>query len=173
MNLVLAAWNTMGTNEAAETILPCCGSKRWTAMMASARPFVDEAALLRSADEIWWKLDEADWLEAFATHPRIGEREAPNRASRQSAAWSAVEQRDVMAEDDSVLAALAEGNRRYEERFGRVFLICAAGKTAREMLETLENRLASDEKAELREAAQQQLEITALRLKRWLNRWAQ
>lgn len=170
MNPVLAAWNALGNDEAAAVVLPCCGSRRWAAMMASFRPFAGEAALLRGAREIWWQLDEADWLEAFATHPRIGAREAPNTASRQSAAWSAAEQRDVMAEDDSVLTALAEGNRRYEERFGRVFLVCATGKTAREMLETLENRLANDEKTELREAAQQQLEITALRLKKWLNR---
>ena len=170
MNPVLAAWNELGNDEAAAVILPCCGSKRWAAMLANSRPVEEEAAMLRRAEEIWWRLDEADWLEAFATHPRIGEREAPNRASRQSAAWSAAEQRDVMVEDDSVLAALADGNRRYEERFGRVFLVCATGKTAREMLETLENRLANDEKTELREAAQQQLQITALRLKKWLNR---
>jgi 2-oxo-4-hydroxy-4-carboxy-5-ureidoimidazoline decarboxylase len=168
MNPVLAAWNAMGNDEAAAAVLPCCGSRRWAAMLANSRPFAEEADLLRRAEEIWWRLDEADWLEAFATHPRIGEREAPNRASRQSAAWSAAEQRDVMAEDDSVLAALAEGNRRYEERFGRVFLVCAAGKSTGEMLETLEKRLANDEKTELRVAAQQQLEITALRLKKWL-----
>ena len=170
MNPVLAAWNDLGNDEAAAVVLPCCGSMRWAAMMASSRPFADEAAMLRCAEEIWWNLEEADWLEAFATHPRIGDPETPNRASQQSAAWSAAEQRDVMAEDDSVLTALAEGNRRYEERFGRVFLVCASGKNAREMLETLENRLANDEKTELREAAQQQLEITALRLKKWLKR---
>lgn len=169
MNPVLASWNAMRSDEAAAAVLPCCGSRCWAAKLANSRPFAEEADLLRSAEEIWWRLDEADWLEAFATHPRIGERRAPKNASGQSAAWSAAEQRSVMAEDDSVLAALAEGNHRYEERFGRVFLVCAAGKTAREMLETLQNRLANDEKTELREAAQQQLEITALRLKRWLN----
>jgi 2-oxo-4-hydroxy-4-carboxy-5-ureidoimidazoline decarboxylase len=138
-------------------------------MLANSRPVAEETELLRCAEETSRQLDEADWLEAFATHPRIGQREVPKNASGQSAEWSAAEQRNVMAEDDSVLAALAEGNRRYEERFGRVFLVCAAGKTAREMLETLENRLANDEKTELRVAAQQQLEITALRLKKWLN----
>ena len=170
MNPVLEAWNELGNDAAAAAVLPCCGSMRWAVMMANSRPVEEEATMLRRAEEIWWQLDETDWLEAFATHPRIGERETPNRASRQSAAWSAAEQRDVLAEDDSVLAALAEGNRRYEERFGRVFLVCASGKTAREMLETLKKRLANDEKTELREAAQQQLEITALRLKKWLNR---
>ena len=170
MNPVLAAWNELGNDEAVAAILPCCGSMRWAVMMANSRPFAKEGALLLRTEELWWQLDEADWLEAFVTHPRIGEREAPKQASRQSAAWSAAEQRDVMAEDDSVLAALAEGNRRYEERFGRVFLVCASGKTAHEILETLESRLANDEKTELREAARQQLEMTALRLKKWLNR---
>lgn len=169
MNLVLAAWNAMGNDEAAAAVLPCCGSRRWAAMLANSRPFAEEADLLRRAEEIWWRLDETDWLEAFATHPRVGERKVPKNASGQSAAWSAAEQRKVMAEDNSALTALAEGNRRYEERFGRVFLVCAAGKTAHEMLETLENRLANDQKTELRIAAQEQLEITALRLKKWLN----
>ena len=169
MNLVLASWNAMESAAAAAAILPCCGSKRWASMLAAHRPIPDEVTLLQHADEAWWQLDEADWQEAFATHPRIGERKAPKEALSQSAAWSAAEQRSVLQEDSAVLAALAEGNRRYEDRFGRIYIVCASGRTAREMLEILQNRLANNETTELRESAEQQRQITALRLKKWLN----
>lgn len=169
MNPVLASWNAMDSAKAAAAVLPCCGSRRWASMLAGHRPISNEAALLRHADEIWWQLDEADWLEAFAAHPRIGERKATREAPPQSAAWSAAEQRTVLEEDDSVLAALAEGNRRYEDRFGRIYIVCASGRTAREMLEILQNRLANDKKTELRESAEQQRQITALRLRKWIH----
>lgn len=169
MNPVLATWNAMESGEAAAAVLSCCGSKRWAAMLANCRPVNEEDILLRRAEEISRQLEEADWLEAFSTHPRIGERKAPEKASGQSAAWSASEQRGVMEEDSGVLAALAEGNRRYEERFGRIYIVCVAGRTAHEMLEILNQRLASDDKSELHEAAEQQRQITALRLRKWLN----
>lgn len=169
MNVVLAAWNAMGKDEAAAAVLPCCGSRRWAERMADARPVADEDKLMWRADVIWQELDAADWMEAFATHPRIGERKAPAAASGQSAAWSAAEQSAVAREDAAVLAAMAEGNRRYKERFGRTYIVCATGKTAREMLEILESRLSNDDAAELREAAEQQRQITTLRLRRWLN----
>ena len=169
MNPVLASWNAMESAEAAAAVLPCCGSKRWASTLAANRPIPNEAALLYLADEVWWQLDKADWLEAFAAHPRIGEQKAPEEALSQSAAWSAAEQRSVLQEDRAVLAALAEGNRRYEERFDRIYIVCASGKTAREMLEILQNRLANDETTELRESAGQQRQITALRLRKWLN----
>ena len=169
MNPVLASWNEMDSDEAAAVILPCCGSKRWASILASYRPISDEAAVLRHADEIWWQLDEADWLEAFATHPRIGERSVPEKTSNQSATWSAAEQRTVLEEDSTPLTALAEGNRRYEDRFGRIYIVCASGRTAYEMLEILQNRLANDEKTELHESAEQQRQITALRLRKWMN----
>jgi 2-oxo-4-hydroxy-4-carboxy-5-ureidoimidazoline decarboxylase len=168
MNSVLASWNALPDDDAAWAILSCCGSKRWAAMLANSRPFNEDASLLRRADEIWWQLDEADWVEAFATHPRIGERKAPGVASEQSAAWSATEQDGVADAGGSVLTALAECNRRYEERFGRIYIVCAAGKSADELLEILKHRLVNDEKRELREAAEQQRQITALRLKKWL-----
>jgi 2-oxo-4-hydroxy-4-carboxy-5-ureidoimidazoline decarboxylase len=169
MNPVLALWNAMRSGEAASDVLPCCGSERWAAALANARPLSDETALLRRSDEIWWQLDEADWQQAFAMHPRIGERKAPEQAFALSAVWSNAEQQGVLENNPSVLAALAEGNRRYEERFGRIYIVCAIGKTAWEMLEILNTRLANDDKTELREAAEQQRQITALRLRKWLD----
>lgn len=168
MNPVLAAWNAMEKDEAAATVLPCCGSRRWAELMADARPVADENQLMWRADVIWQEMETADWMEAFATHPRIGERKAPAQATNQSAAWSAAEQSALAREDAAVLAELAEGNKRYEERFGRTYIVCATGKTAREMIKILERRMTNDDATELREAAEQQGQITALRLKRWL-----
>lgn len=168
MNSALALWNALPSDEAALAILPCCGSRRWAAALANSRPFSESAPLLHRANEIWWGLDESDWLEAFATHPRIGEHTAPESASRQSAEWSAVEQKGTAGGDASVLAALANADRQYEQRFGRIYIVCATGKSARELLAILQNRLGNDEDTELREAAEQQRQITALRLEKWL-----
>ena len=168
MSEVLALWNGLAEEEAALRILPCCGSWGWAAGMAGRRPLGDEAALLRAADEVWRKLAVKDWMEAFASHPRIGERKASESPAPQSAAWSAQEQREAAAADDAVKAALAAENAEYERRFGRVFLVSATGKSASEILEILRRRLGNDGATELREAVEEQRKITAIRLKKWL-----
>lgn len=168
MSKVLAQWNELSAEEAALVILPCCGSRGWAAGMAGRRPLGDEAALLAAADKTWRGLAVKDWMEAFASHPRIGERKAPESATAQSVAWSAQEQRDAAAADDAVKAALAAGNVEYERRFGRVFLVCATGKSASEILEILRRRLRNDDATELREAADEQRKIMAIRLRKWL-----
>ncbi|HUO86001.1 MAG TPA: 2-oxo-4-hydroxy-4-carboxy-5-ureidoimidazoline decarboxylase, partial [Thermoanaerobaculia bacterium] len=117
------------------------------------------------AEEIWWQLTAADWLEAFAAHPRIGERAAGESTS---ARWSAGEQAGATAAADDVKQAIAAGNRRYEERFGHVFLISAAGRSGSEILAALERRLANEPQRELHEAAAEQAAITRLRLERLL-----
>ena len=90
MNATLAAWNTADEAAALEAMLACCGSKRWAAAMVALRPIASVAALSEAADRVWSTMQEADWLEAFACHPRIGERKLRSRAhaSEQSAAWS-------------------------------------------------------------------------------------
>jgi OHCU decarboxylase len=146
--------------EAAEAaLLACCGSRRWAALVAAGRPYATPEALHEAAERTWWSLGEADWREAFAAHPRIGEREVADRTARR-------EQRGVAGAPAAMLAALAEGNRRYEERFGHVFLIFATGRTAGEMLAALRERLANDAATELRTAAGEQARITRLRLER-------
>lgn len=172
----LRALNEAPEPEAIERLLACCGSRRWAREMAERRPFADVDALAAAADEVWWELDPEDWLEAFAAHPRIGEgeevggnREASDVAERsadRSAAWSRSEQAGTRAAGDDTLSALAEGNRRYEERFGHVFLIRAAGRSVGDMLAALTQRMSNDPEAELRVAAAQQAEITRLRLAR-------
>lgn len=166
---VLARWNALSLEEAAGEILPCCGSKGWAREMALRRPFSDEAALLAASCEVWKNLLPSDWMEAFRSHPRIGEAHGPATTSEQSLVWSRAEQQKVHAADEEVTLALAEGNRAYEKRFHRIFIVCATGKSAAEILEILRRRLENDEQAELREAAEQQRQIAHLRLRKWLS----
>jgi 2-oxo-4-hydroxy-4-carboxy-5-ureidoimidazoline decarboxylase len=168
MNDVLARWNNLLATEAAEEILPCCGSKAWAREVAKQRPLPEETALIGACDKVWWGLDQADWLEAFCSHPRIGESKA-HLGSARSSKWSGEEQRRVGTADEAVKAALAEANQVYEERFHRTFIICASNKSAEEILGILRARLENDEAMELREAAEQQRQITHIRLKKWLH----
>jgi 2-oxo-4-hydroxy-4-carboxy-5-ureidoimidazoline decarboxylase len=169
MSKVLDRWNHLPAQEAAQQILPCCGSMAWARELAARRPLPDETSLLAASDQIWNSLCEQDWVEAFSKHPRIGERKAPAVASAQSASWSSQEQRNVASAEEAVQRALTEANREYERRFGRVFVICATGKFAPEILEILRRRLQNDDATELRESAKEQSEITNLRLKKWLD----
>jgi 2-oxo-4-hydroxy-4-carboxy-5-ureidoimidazoline decarboxylase len=177
MSAVLSRWNRLSAEEAAQEILACCGSKAWARELVACRPFKDESALVSTSDEIWSRLEVADWMEAFSKHPRIGERKAQQTASRRnvgvparerSAAWSAQEQQSVESAGEDVRAALADANTEYERRFGRVFIVCASGKSASEMLDILRRRSGNDEAVELSEAAEEQLKITNIRLKKWL-----
>jgi 2-oxo-4-hydroxy-4-carboxy-5-ureidoimidazoline decarboxylase len=167
----LPRWNQLSLQEAAGEILACCGSRAWAQRVAARRPIHTAEALLSASDEVWSGLDEADWIEAFRGHPRIGERPSEHASESnpgdRANQWSAEEQSRVSA-DERATEALAEANRVYEERFGHIFIVCAEGKSAADILEILERRLKNDGAAELREAAEQQRQITHLRLKKWL-----
>ena len=169
MSEVLERWNAVPVEEAMKEILPCCGSKAWASRMAAWRPFPDVTTLLAASDETWSNLSAADWMEAFRSHPRIGESRAAQSTPVQSASWSAQEQQKVAAAGDALKIALAEANREYERRFRHIFIVCATGKSAPEILEVLRSRLQNDEAAELREAAEQQRQITRIRLTKWLS----
>lgn len=168
MSTVLDRWNQLLAQEAVEQVLPCCGALAWARELAARRPLPDENSLLTASDEIWNSLGEQDWVEAFSKHPRIGERNAPAVASAQSASWSEQEQQNVALAKEAVQQALADANREYEQRFGRVFIVCATGKGASEILDILRRRMQNDDASELREAAEEQRKITNLRLKKWL-----
>jgi OHCU decarboxylase len=165
---VLALWNDVSMDAAVTQILPCCGSKTWAQEMARQRPFHHEAVLQAASDEIWVNLNHSDWMEAFRSHPRIGESASHVPADEKSAAWATQEQKKVTDADGAVKIALAEKNREYENKFGHTFIVCATGKSAFEMLEILQRRMRSDDETELREAAEQQRQITQIRLKKWL-----
>jgi 2-oxo-4-hydroxy-4-carboxy-5-ureidoimidazoline decarboxylase len=175
MNRTLEAWNAAGEAEALDSMLACCGSRRWAQAMVAQRPFANVRALSEAADRVWAAMQEPDWLEAFACHPRIGERQpalatppASHEPVTRSAAWSRQEQHSARAANELVLAELAEDNSRYERRFGFTYIVCATGKTAAEMLTILKRRLANNRAAELREAAEQQRQIMQIRLGKWL-----
>ena len=171
MNSTLAAWNKADQAAALEAMLACCGALQWAEAMVAARPINTMEQLSETADRRWSTMTEADWLEAFACHPRIGARKPANEeehASNRSAGWSRQEQSSASTASDRVLAELAEGNAIYERRFGFTYIVCATGKSADEMLTILKRRLEGDRATELREAAEQQRQIMQIRLGKWL-----
>jgi 2-oxo-4-hydroxy-4-carboxy-5-ureidoimidazoline decarboxylase len=168
LNEKLSRWNALPFEQAAHEIQPCCGSLSWATRMAADRPIKDEASLFGTADTIWADLGKSDWREAFRSHPRIGETGAHKNTSEQSSTWSKQEQQRAATADDEVRAALRDGNLKYEQKFGRIFIVCAAGKSAGEILALMRRRLENDETTELREAAEEQRQIMHLRLKKWL-----
>src|SRR5579863_8518214 len=167
MNATLAAWNAADEATAFDAMLACCGAKRWASALVARRPIETLEKLSATADEIWSTMEVQDWMEAFQCHPRIGERKAAH-ATAKSTEWSKHEQSKTASADAGVLARLADGNAVYEQRFGFTYIVCATGKSAAEMLAILERRLNNDRKTELREAAEQQRQITQIRLRKWL-----
>ncbi len=161
-----ALLDTLDETEARGVLFQCCGSRRWVEQMLARRPFGSDEQLLTSVDEVWWGLTREDWLEAFAHHPRIGERLPPDQAAGQGARWASEEQAGAAVADSATLEALVEYNAAYEHRFGHVFLICATGLGAAAMLETLQARLENPADMELRIAAGEQAKITRLRLQK-------
>jgi len=167
-NEILARWNSLTPDAAAREILPCCGSQAWAEQLAAQRPFLYPEDLFAASDGVWLALPEADWIEAFDSHPRIGQQHA-RAATAQSLSWSSSEQSAIAAsQDEAARLALAGANREYEAKFGRIFLICASGRSTSEILAMLRARMGNTPEQELVEAAEQQRQITQLRLRRWL-----
>jgi 2-oxo-4-hydroxy-4-carboxy-5-ureidoimidazoline decarboxylase len=150
--------------EARAFLTTCCGSTRWVERMLERRPFGNHEALLTAARSEWFALSPNDWREAFTHHPKIGDRESLRARFPATADLSAREQRGVAGASDATLDALAEGNRAYEQKFGYIFIVCATGKSADEILTQLTKRLLNDPETELRIAAGEQAKITELRL---------
>jgi 2-oxo-4-hydroxy-4-carboxy-5-ureidoimidazoline decarboxylase len=132
--------------------------------MLLRRPFGSRPALLTAAREEWFALAPDDWRDAFAHHPKIGDLGALRGRFAATAALAAREQAGVAGAPDAILEALAEGNRAYEQKFGFIFIVCAAGRSAGEMLDMLRARLRNDPRTELLIAAEEQAQITARRL---------
>jgi len=151
-------------DEARDLLQSCCGATAWVDRMMARRPFGSREALADAARDEWFALSRADWLEAFSHHPKIGDRDSLRQRSARTAHLSEREQAGVDGAADDVLEALAEGNHEYERRFGYIFIVCASGKSADEMLVLLRQRLANSPDAELRVAAGEQARITELRL---------
>jgi len=165
---VLRQLNAMDDQEIRTELADFCAAPAWIDRMAASRPFATPAAVLTTADTAADAVKPDDWREAFRHHPPIGERAAERRQSDAAQTLSAQEQSAAGRASPSEVAALAEGNRAYMDRFGYIFIACATGRTAPEMLAMLRDRLKNDPETELRVAAGEQRRITRLRLERLL-----
>lgn len=158
--MTVSELDAVAESRAIELLRQCCGSSQWVAAMIARRPFGSREAVLDAADEIWSSLNGDDWREAFTHHPRIGEQTTSSVAAK--------EQSGVSNAADDVRRALAKANRDYEQRFGYIYIVCATGKSAEEMLTIAKSRLENDPDTELRVAAEEQRRITRLRLQKLL-----
>lgn len=147
-----------------DDLLASCGSRRWVELMLARAPFAGADALHEAADECFEELEEQDWLEAFAHHPRIGDLDALRERFAASGAFSEREQEAVEGAHEAVLRELQRGNEEYERAFGLVFLVRAAGRSADEILQLQRARLGNDRGTEIATAAGEQRQITHLRL---------
>lgn len=168
MNQSLNRLNALPARNAEAEFLKCCGSTTWAREMAEARPFASQIELEQRAETIWRSLRPEDWLEAFRAHPKIGGKKASTKQSSQAQAWSAQEQAGTHHAGADIKAALAEANRKYELRFGFIYIVCATGKSLAELLANLNARLGNETPTELEIAAEEQCKIMHLRLEKLL-----
>jgi OHCU decarboxylase len=171
--------NALSAPEAEARFEECCASSAWARRMTAARPFSSFRQVSEEADRIWRSLSKEDWLEAFVAHPKIGSTPSARPSSvagagpqglspQHSLDWSREEQSGTRGASPETLANLADANRDYEERFGHIFIVCASGRNAAEMLALAEKRLGNDRATELAIAAEEQRKITRLRLEKLL-----
>ncbi|MFC6878673.1 2-oxo-4-hydroxy-4-carboxy-5-ureidoimidazoline decarboxylase [Actinomadura yumaensis] len=158
-------FDALPPGDAESELLACCASRRWAAEVAAGRPYGGPAALRAAAATALERLDWAGVEEALAAHPRIGDRV---RGGDRESSWSRGEQAGMDGAAADLRAALVEGNRAYEARFDRVFLICATGLSAAEMLAALRARLGNDEETERAAVRAELAKIVDLRLRKLL-----
>lgn len=166
--MTLHELNELSQPQLREELMKCCGSASWVKMMMTHFPADDLVEILEEAEEIWYECSEDDWKEAFAHHPKIGDVESLAKRFASTAEWASGEQSGVSAASAQAIEALAAGNRKYEEKFGYIFIVCATGKSAEEMLAILESRLQNKPAEEIRIAADEQNKITKLRIEKLL-----
>jgi len=165
---LLTLLGALSSEEQVATLMRCCGSSRWAEALSSELASIEhDEALFERSDQLWAALDRADYLEAFSHHPQIGADPEQLRARFASISdWSSHEQAGMSAADEETIQRLARGNAAYLERFAYIFIVCATGKSAAEMLALLEARLPNEPDEELRIAAGEQAKITRLRLEK-------
>lgn len=159
--MTLASLNDLSSDEAEQELLKCCGSRKWAQAMVARRPFTALPDVLTIADEIGRELANEDWLEAFAAHPRIGERTL--------SAWSQTEQESALSAPAEIQQKLAQRNQEYEDKFGFIFIVFATGKSSEEILGLLDTRIENDQETEILNAAAEQQQITRNRLLKLLD----
>ena len=159
--------NELPKEHCREALTRCCGSSQWVAKMLNARPYASDQELSEKSQILWQSLDREDFLEAFSHHPQIGiSVEALREKFQTTLAWSTIEQGCVQKADQQTLALLAQGNQAYLAKFGYIFIVCATGKSATEMLSLLRERLENSPDLEIRIAAAEQEKTTQLRLEK-------
>ncbi|WP_020560622.1 2-oxo-4-hydroxy-4-carboxy-5-ureidoimidazoline decarboxylase [Thiofilum flexile] len=161
--------NQMSPESLALAFTQCCVAERWVSQMVASAPFTSEEHLFTQADSIWANLGEADYLQAFEGHPKIGDVSSLKQKYANTKALASGEQATVKQADDDTLQRLATGNQAYEAKFGFIFIVCATGKSAAEMLKLLEARLPNNRETEVQNAAEEQRKITRIRLEKLLN----
>ncbi len=166
--MTLHEFNILPKDQLIEELTKCCGSSAWVKKMLPFIPADDMVELLEDAEEQWWKCNEEDWKEAFTHHPKIGDVDSLTKKFASTAGWASQEQGAVAGSSKEIIEALAEGNRLYEEKFGYIFIVCATGKSAEEMLELLQSRLPNNPEEEISIAADEQNKITKLRIEKLL-----
>ncbi len=164
----LTELNSLDLETATSAFTKCCGSSIWVHKMVEARPYACEQYLQTQAVLAWAACTQVDGLEAFTHHPKIGGKAALAEKFASTSIWASGEQASVQVASEAVLQALADGNAAYEEKFGYIFIVCATGKSATEMLALLQERLPNPPEIEIEVAMAEQMKITLLRLQKLL-----
>lgn len=162
--MTLEQFNTLPLEEVRIELERCCGSTRWIEGMIQQRPFDSPSSMYQHSDRIWNSLSESDWKEAFTHHPKIGDMENLRAKFASTSTWAEGEQSGVQTATEITLNQLANGNKDYENKFGYIFIVCATGKSAEEMLTILQQRLLNSHSDEIHIAASEQTKITKIRL---------
>ncbi|WP_448547893.1 2-oxo-4-hydroxy-4-carboxy-5-ureidoimidazoline decarboxylase [Thalassotalea fusca] len=164
----LQTLNQLPASEAHHHFMQCCTAQRWVDEMVAARPFDSIDKLRKVADEVWQNCSEDDFLQAFDGHPKIGDVNSLRAKYANTKALASGEQSAVNVASEAVLQALAQGNTDYQEKFGFIFIVCATGKSAEQMLQLLQARLPNDRATELKNAAEEQRKIFHIRIDKLL-----
>ncbi|MBC7587657.1 MAG: 2-oxo-4-hydroxy-4-carboxy-5-ureidoimidazoline decarboxylase [Chitinophagaceae bacterium] len=167
--MTLHQLNILPKEQLEEELFKCCGSTAWVNKMLPFFPAEDLIEILEDAEEQWYQCSEEDWLEAFTHHPKIGDVESLKKKFASTATWASGEQSGAAAASQQTLEALAKCNDEYEQKFGYIFIVCATGKSAAEMLQLLQQRLPNNPSEEIKIAADEQNKITKLRIEKLLN----
>ncbi|WP_254512580.1 2-oxo-4-hydroxy-4-carboxy-5-ureidoimidazoline decarboxylase [Anatilimnocola floriformis] len=163
---VASTLNSLDAAPARDALQKCCAAPQWAEQMLARRPFATDEEVTHAAVDIWWSLNRNEWLAAFAAHPKIGDPASLRAKYANTSHWASNEQAGVAAAAEQTLQELADYNQRYEQRFGYIFIVCATGKSAAEMLALLKGRIDNDAESEIKVAAGEQLKITLLRLQK-------
>ena len=159
-------FNAMSASEAKQVLARTCTASRWIEKMIACRPIIDLEDFQEKARKIWLEMTEADYLEAFDGHPKIGDPGSLKKKYGDTRESAESEQSGVASADGDTLEHLAKMNHQYLEKFGYIFIVCATGKSAEQMLTLLRTRYQNAPAAELEIAADEQRKITAIRIEK-------